>query len=481
MNRRITLSLVVALAAMAMLAVGAAAVPAKYVFLFIGDGMAMPQIAAAEAYLGALASDAPTFSKLSFTQFPVAALTTTYASDDFIPDSAATATAIASGRKTGDGIIGMDPSKTIPFTSIAEMADAAGMRVGIVSSVNLDHATPACFYAHEPSRNSYYNIAMQMVDSGFDYFAGGMVRVDKTPAGQPTPHQALAANGFTVVETREGFDALGPGSLPVYACENGFIKNSLIYAIDAEEAETGDITLAEFTRKGIELLDNPNGFFMMVEGGKIDWACHANDAGASIQDTIAFDLAVQEAIAFYSLHPDETLIVVTGDHECGGMTIGFAGTGYDSAFELLAGQTVSFEWFNQFVLSPYKAATPAGTAKLADLEDEFALYFGLADFSDYERGLLENAFAQTMLGAKERATDAATYLLYGGYEPLTVSLTHILNNRAGLAWTSYSHTGIPLPTFAVGAGANMFGGYYDNTDIFHKLVQSMGLEGYASL
>lgn len=446
----------------------------KYVFFFIGDGMAMPQINAAEAYLAGNKGKVGV-EQLSFTQFPATGLTTTYSANAMITDSAASATAMACGYKTNSGVISMDPSKTVSFPTMAEMAKAAGMKVGILSSVNLDHATPACFYAHEPSRSSYYNINVQMAKSNFDYFAGGMVRIDKTPDGKPSAHDIMKDRGWQIASTRTELQALRPGK-QAYAYNKGFAGNALNYTIDQKPE---DITIAEFTKKGIELLDNPNGFFMMVEGGKIDWACHANDAVASIHNTLAFDEAIREAVYFYMKHPDETLIVVTGDHECGGLTQGFAGTKYSSSYSLLSNQKISYEGFDTYVLGPFKKEHPNGT--LNELMPHIEEYFGMSDFSDYEMELLEDAFVQTMTDSKERADDDWTYLLYGGYEPLTVQLTHMLNQRAGLAWTSYSHTGVPVPTFAVGNGEALFNGYYDNTDLFKKIVAIMGLEQHVAL
>ncbi len=442
---------------------------AKYVFLFIGDGMAMPQINAAEAYMNATSATAPGVEKLAFTRFPAQGLTTTYDAGSFITDSASAGTAIASGNKTLSGVINYDESKTKTFKTIAEYAKESGMKVGIISSVNLDHATPAAFYAKEKSRSSYYDINMQLAASSFDYFAGGMVRIDKTPEGSKSAHDVMMEKGWEIAGNRAEFEALSPTEKQVYAYySTSFTRNSLDYAMDQE---ADDISLAEFTAKGIELLDNEDGFFMMVEGGKIDWACHANDAAASIGNTIAFDAAVQEAVAFYNAHPDETLIVVTGDHETGGLTLGFAGTKYASAFNEISNQKVSYEYFDKFILAPYKETHAAG-GSLNDLMPAISENFGLTDLSDYEREQLETAFAQSM-GEKAVASDEQSYLLYGSYEPLTVTLTHILNQKAGLAWTSYSHTGVPVQTFAMGAGSEAFNGYYDNTDIFKKVYGIM--------
>lgn len=450
---------------------------AKYVFLFIGDGMAMTQINAAEAYLSAKKGSAPGIEKLSFCQFPAQGLTTTYASNAFITDSAAAGTAIACGEKTESGVISMNPGKTRELPTIAEMAKEAGMKVGIVSSVNLDHATPAVFYSHNKSRNNYYEINLAMANSSFDYFAGGMVRTSKTPPGKETAHDVMERRGFVIASTRASFESLKPSDKQVYTYNHGFAANALDYTIDQDR---DDITLAEFTKKGIELLDNENGFFMMVEGGKIDWACHANDAASSIHDTIAFDDAVKEAVKFYNNHPDDTIIVVTGDHETGGLTLGFAGTKYKSAFKEIDKQKISYEAFNINILDPYKKAH-SSDAKLVDLIPEIERNFGLTNLSDYEREQIQKSFERSMNQNKENISDEQTYLLYGGYEPLTITLTHILNQRAGLAWTSYSHTGVPVQTFAIGSGKELFNGYYDNTDIFKKLVSIMNSNAVIAL
>ena len=446
---------------------------AKYVFLFIGDGMAMPQITSAEAYLSAGANSAPGVEKLSFTQFPAQGLTTTYDAGSFITDSASAGTAIATGSKTLSGVINMDATRTKKLKTIAEYAKEAGMKVGVISSVNLDHATPACFYAKQESRNNYYDINMQLANSNFDYFAGGMVRTDKTPEGSKSAHDVMKEKGWSIASNRDELNALVPGDRQVYAYySTSFTRNSLDYAIDME-AE--DIRLAEYTAKGIDLLNNENGFFIMVEGGKIDWACHANDAAASIHNTIAFDNAVKEAIKFYNTHPEDTVVIVTGDHETGGLTLGFAGTQYNSAFKEIDKQKMSYEAFDTYVLGPYKE-THKNNGSLSDIMPEIEKNFGLDNLTDYENAMLVSAFARSMGSEVEKSSRTQDYLLYGGYEPLTVTITHLLNQRAGLAWTSYSHTGVPVQTFALGIGEELFNGYYDNTDIFRKMYKIMFAE-----
>lgn len=460
---------------------GAHGVRAKYVFLFIGDGMSMTQVNAAEIYANARANSEIKIEKLGFTQFPVSGLTTTYDYGSFITDSASSATALATGKKTLSGVINMDPGKTVAYTTITEQLKAQGWKIGVVSSVSLDHATPAAFYAKVPSRGNMYDIALQLADSNFDYFAGGGFA---QPTGKKKDQRDVIGiakeKGYTFVNDVDSFRALKAGAGKVIAV-NAVLQDSAAMPYDMDRA-SGDLQLADYVAKGIELLDNDKGFFLMTESGKIDWACHANDAAASINDTLAFDRAIAEAVAFYNKHPDETLIIVTGDHETGGMTLGFAGTKYATFFDKIAGQKGSFVAFNDTILGPYKAATPADKARLSDLLPQIKEYFGISMdmLAVHEQEQLERAFLRSMGNEVERAVSEEQYLLYGGYEPLTVKLSHIMNQHAGIGWTSYSHTGVPVATFALGAGADLFGGYYDNTDIYTKLVDLTGLAATAN-
>ena len=471
---------------------------AKYIFFFIGDGMGLAQRNAAEIYLASTKEGlAPESVKLTMNSFPAQGMSTTYAADRLITGSAAAATALATGHKTNIGVLSMDPTKTMNFKTMAEMAKEKGMKVGIISSVSIDHATPAGFYAHQPSRNNYYEIEIDLANSNFDYFGGGGFKKPNGPKGdQPSAFEIVRANGYTVVNSRAEFDRLSPGVGKVLAIDP-FLDSSkaLYYEIDRNDEM---ISLAEYTRKGIELLDNPNGFFIMVEGGKIDWACHANDATSAIIDTLAFDKAINEAVKFYREHPKETLIVVTGDHECGGMTIGFAGTHYESFFEKIQHQQMSYIEFNK-ILQEYKETHTPDNAKFEDLIPVIQDSFGLIVLSDKERTQLEveksesakqklsmvladyeiqmikDAFQMSMMEKEVRSKDEQTYLIYGGYEPITVALTHLLNQKAGIGWTSYSHTGVPVPVSAIGVGSSTFNGYYDNTDIAKKIMFIGGL------
>jgi alkaline phosphatase len=360
--------------------------------------------------------------------------------------------------------------------------------------VSIDHATPAVFYAHQPSRNMYYEIGYELATSDFDFFAGGdLKRPDKD--GMPNLYDLLEANGFVYTNTLEGMMALEPGQRALATTRTQNSK-ALAYEIDRAEGLYGDtISLEQFVEKGVEMLDNPDGFFMMVEGGKIDWANHANDARASIDDTIAFDNAVKVALEFAEDHPYDTLIVVTADHECGGMTLGFSSTNYDTAYEMLAAQTNSFQGFNEEFFYPHKQQIldanggswdPVNDMSLAVI-DAVEQYFGLVyddgnpdattqfELTSFERGQLEEAYDRSLTGQAANSAEE-DYQLYGYYEPFTVTLTHILNEKAGIAFTSWSHTGAPVPVLAEGAGSLLFNGFYDNTDLGKKIARAMGVE-----
>ncbi len=490
---------------------------AKYIFVFIGDGMGVAQRNAAELYLGKLKGvKRPEDAKLVMNTFPAQGMDTTYDLTSVIPDSSSTATAISTGHKTASAVVGMDAEGKVSYENIAETAKKKNWKIGILTTVSLDHATPAAFYAHVPSRRQMYDISIQLANSSVDYFAGGqlMEPVDKKDRSKPNALDEARKNGYTIATGRGEFEALKPGSGRVIAM-NALVDDRAAMYFSLDRKGGGDnVTIAEYLVKGMELLDNPNGFFIMLEGGRIDWACHANDAAASIYDTLALDDAVAEAVRFYEKHPGETLIVVTADHETGGMAIGFAGTQYSSFMDKIKYQKMSsVEFANK--LSEYKKAHSAQDAKLEDLmpliTEAFGLFIMPADerpalekavsdgkangasedtgiaagkaaeqlkhgmaLSEREIRVLREALKQSMLDGRERAKDDDAYLLYGGQEPLAVKLTTILDNKAGIGWTSYVHTGVPVQTSALGVGAETFNGYYDETDIYTKIMAIAG-------
>ena len=487
---------------------------AKYVFFFIGDGMSATQIQATEAYLTAkndgdvnlAANLRKTDNILNLNRLPVHGMQTTYAYDHLITDSAAAGTALACGTKTNSGVIGMDYSKTKEFKSIAELAKESGRRVGIISSVSLDHATPASFFANTANRSGYEEVAVEAALSNFDFFGGGgwlyptsnAYKTLYTKLSTSSVEAVLANEGYSTLNTDAAIRALKTTPRTKVVCTVPVLQSSaaMPYAVDKP---AGQVSLAEMTEVAVACLtgNNSGGFFLMVEGGKVDWACHANDPVGTIGDMLDFDDAVGVAIDFYKQHPNDTLIIVTGDHETGGLTLGFSGRGYESAFEKLLGQKLSYEAFGAKVAA-YKTAKafakPYNTAANnidQQMKDMILADFGLSfdSLSDYRKNLLEAAYDRSMSGAALAGTTTATgwdrgygttetisnvdYLYYGGYDALTMEISHQISYETGLGWTSYSHTAVPIPVMAMGFDDYRFAGFYDNTDIAKSIAAAM--------
>ncbi len=466
----------------------------KYIFYFVGDGMSQPQITMAEKAISDDGFrnqfitetcdyyDLPADGKLNLRKFTTLGMATTNAENRFITCSAAAATALATGHKTTINTISMNGDRTQNLESVAEKAHKAGMKVGIVSSVSIDHATPACFYAHTEDRNNYEAIGQWLLKSEFEYFGGGFVKWDTYKETSLDDYiEQLMAHGYTVANGVKDFDALKPGCGKAIAsisknfgeCHDG---NSLPYNIDLnEQADDNDrIPLCDFVKKGIELLYNDDkGFFLFCEGGKIDWADHGNDAVTNVYETIALDQAIGVALRFYNEHPDETLIILTGDHECGGLTLGFAGTHYESAFELMKNQKRSFEEFGAHMRGFVKENSFEDV--LQELKDNFGLgNEGPLALSPYETKRLKEAYLVSKGDAGASLSQEERSLFYAGYEPVTVTATTILDNKCGVEWASFSHTALPVPVYAIGCGAQLLEGYFDNTDIPNSIIKAMG-------
>lgn len=487
----------------ALIATGAASVHArparnndgaKYVFFFLGDGMSSSQIQATEAYLTTLNTGNATnpaalldpANRLTMCKLPVTGMQTTYDDGALMTDSASAGTAFACGIKTKSGIVGMNTAKTKSYKSVAQLAKEQGKKIGILSSVSLDHATPASYYASVPSRSAMNEICRQLTQTGYNFFGGGGMNA---PTGAYDAWALLAAGGYTVISNRADTLALKTAPQDKVVCINHWLQDAaaMPYAIDFDKPEASDnVSLADMTETAIACLeDGPAGFFLMVEGGKVDWACHANDAVATMGDMLDFDAAVAKAVAFYNAHPDETLIVVTGDHETGGMTVGHATTGYTEYYHRLLGQKCSFLYFDDTVWPAHvasyasgydwtKANLGSGDADAVAFTNLIAEHFGVAynTLNDYQKEKLEDAYDKGM-GMTNGNSSAENTYLYSSYKPVSVTLTHILNEQASVGWTSYSHTGVPVPVFAAGFDSYRFEGFYDNTDIAKRIAAAM--------
>ena len=304
----------------------------KYIFLFIGDGMSQAHISLTEAYL---ATQKGTIGNepFSFTKFPITGLATTYSASSYITCSSAAGTAIATGTKTNNGMLGIDPQEK-NLKSFTYKLKERGYKIGIMTSVSIDHATPGAFFASSKSRSSYYDIAIQLPTSGFDFFGGGgFVNPDGEDKKQPNIFSLIEKGGYKIAKGIDEMKSVKQNDKVVLVQKDG--KGSdLPYAIDREE---GDLSLKQIVKAAISHLDNEKGFFIMAEGGKIDWAAHGNDGKTAIMEVLDLVEAVDVAYQFYLQHPDETLIIVTADHDTGGITVG-SEKGYVLKLSELEGQ-----------------------------------------------------------------------------------------------------------------------------------------------
>lgn len=449
---------------------------AKYVFYFIGDGMGFQHITIAQAYQAAL-NDSIGNRNLSFTKFPIAGNVSTYAYNRYITGSAAAGTALSTGHKTSINTVGLNHDHSDTLYSIAYTANKSGFSVGVATSVSIDHATPAGFYAHQKSRDFYHYISHDLINSGYRFFASGGFR---DPEGKYAD-QSLGnifeigmQKGYFFTQSLSLNDSiLNKYSSIVYSSPNPDKSSSLKYHMDNED---GDVTLAQIAALGIEVLDNPNGFFFMIEGGKIDWASHDNDAASVVNDVIALSDAVAVAVDFYNKHPEETLIIVTADHETGGLSLGNRLHGYDSNLSLLSNQKNSIEIFDQKVKS-FKESVgnyPSFNDVLKFLEKELGLGLENTKLSEDQIDRLKYAYKSSV------ATQTKEQILknrkeFGGFDPISSASIQILNQMAGIGWTSLSHTGSLVPVFAMGAQQDLFNGQMDNTEIPRKIAQAMGI------
>ncbi len=435
----------------------------KYVFYMIGDGMSSSQRQLAEYYAQEQKHDDS--YKLTINSMPVTGIITTRSANTLVTDSAAAGTALATGVKTDNGMIGMTPDSK-KLKTLLEGAEGKGWATGLVTTTRITHATPATFAAKNVSRDNEAQIADDLSAANIDYLAGGGASffLKKGEQSKRTDDRDLVSEMKTHgYKTFIGGDSVD--DLMEYKPKAGdkvfaaLSSSHLPYDIDRVNQKMDMPSLAELTQKGVDLLSqDKDGFFMMVEGGRIDHAAHANDIAGTINDTIAFDDAVKVAVDFYNEHPNETLIVVVGDHETGGMGLG-QGENYFMNLDKVAKFDESIEDSLQGV---YQGSRPEFYLHLANK-------FSLTDLTDSEKKQIETAMDFVDSGDKDEAQ------LYGNYDPVAITVAHITSKRAGIYWTSYAHTGTQLPVTAEGVGAQSFGGFKDNTEVAQTLAKLMNV------
>ena len=293
---------------------------AKYIFLFIGDGMGATHVAVTESYLsykeGKLGGE-----QLLMTQFPYYGTATSHSANANITDSAASGTAIACGEKANNGTVGINKD-SVNIESVAYALKKDGYKIGIMSTVPINHATPSAFYAHNIKRSNYYEISCDIPGSGFDFFAGAGFLDYKGKNNDLVPIDSyLEENGYSVSYGLDEFRTESMGKDKAIFCQASNRDTSAGNYIN-DGSVAADATMAEMLELGLEFIGDKEPFFFMCEGGAIDWAAHANRTMPLVENVLDFDAAIKVAYEFYKKHPKQTLIVVTADHETGGLSLG---------------------------------------------------------------------------------------------------------------------------------------------------------------
>ena len=413
--------------ALLVLAVSAAEVRPKYLFLLIGDGMG-PNVV--KFYRNQM--KATSFDKLGE---PIPTGTNNVFGKT--TDSAASGSALACGNKTYNGSMAMDKNKR-PMTSLAKILKKRGMKIGIISSVAINDATPGTHYVNRNSRQDAAGSFADLKASNFDFFG---VSSFKKPGNMHTKDMVaeLKNSGFNVQQGANGLAALKQGG------KNIFYGNTRF---------GGKPSLAAVTEKAIELLDNPNGFFMMVEGGAIDGGNHCNSVRDMMQEMIAFDEMIASVLKFAEKHPAETLVVVTADHDTGGIMIdGKVPVGFWKK------QTSGYGSMDSTAKKMLKAK-----ASKAEIVAYVCKTVGIADLTAEEQKRVDAAADRFIAGKK---TEKGS--MYGKYNPLVIEVMRVRDARNNFHYTTFSHTPVKVKTFVVGNGKQLFVEPQENSDIPRRI------------
>ena len=435
--------------------------------------MGSNQVLGAEMYRSALQGAPLGRVQTLMTTFPYSGSASSYSASNGITDSAAAGTCLATGTKTKNGMLGLGPDST-RLTTIAEELKAQGWGVGIMTTVAIDHATPGAFYGHVKKRSMYYEIGQQLSESGFDFFGGAGFHYPqgKKDDEEVNLYRLAEQRGYTIAHGYQEAQALLVNDQPqstmpapqvdklilVQKDDDQGAKHgdNLPYAIDRKE---GDLTLRQIVSTAIPFLENRyEHFFVMVEGGMIDYACHGDDAATAFGEVWDMNEALQEAYAFYRTHPDETLIVVTADHETGGLALG--NSDYTLHLDVLKNQKCS-EW----ILSDRFAQLFIDNKK-PSWEDVKKIYRELLGFWDeVQIDADEEKVLKTLFKSARAHKSKDTKTMYKSLNALSAAGIELLDKKAHIGWTTRAHSAHAIPIYSIGPNAELFSGWHDNTEL----------------
>ena len=441
----------------------------KYVFYFIGDGMSFNHILGTELYNTEKAGAKETL-RLNFTQFDTRNFVTNYSTSNLVTDSAAAGTALATGSKTANAYIGVDAEGN-ELRTVADVASELGYKVGLVTNVGINHATPSCFYGHTNDRFGFPKLVDDYIASDVAFIAGSTI-MDMKSGPEDPKYQPV-----TTAELAERIRKAGI-HLTLNAEEAGNVKGERV-ALVANDKENkhvpyvidrkgGELTLVDCSQAALKYLTNnaPDGFFLMIEAGKLDYAAHEQDAVTTFYEVNEFAKTIDLALAFAAQHPDETLIVVTADHETGGMSLGW--DHYEIRMNLLMAQKASAIEVTKII----QQMRANGKRNWSDYKKVLADCFGLWNLvpvSKEDEALLKRDFDEIFMKWGPMVDG-----LYNKSEFIVYDAIRILNKAASIDWTSLYHTGMYTPIFTKGVGEKKFLDCRDQTDIPKTIASLMG-------
>ena len=421
-------------AVMLAVAVSAAEVRPKYLFLLIGDGMGQNSVNLYRSQI----------KPSCFDRLGTPVLTGTNNVSGQTTDSAASGTALACGIKTCNGAVGVDKDG-VPAVSLAKILRDRGMKIGIISSVGINDATPAAHYANRKHRRDYAGTLSDLYVSGFDFFGVSSFLKPKEMSEydlffQLKRNKLTVSKGKPLAELKKDAKNCFIASNSVYGSQKGYV--------------TPQARLADVTARAIELLDNPKGFFMMVEGGAVDHFNHRNEAGSMIRELAEFDKTVSVVLDFAAKHPAETLVVVTADHETGGLQID--------------GKVPADFWKKQLVHYNAMELELKKMLKAKASTTELIAYvcrnLSLENLTSGEKELLNKAADRLAAGKK---TEKGS--MYGKYNPLIIAAFKVSDARNNIRYTTFNHTNAKVFTFAHGSGRELFKEPLENSDIPRRI------------
>lgn len=432
-----------------------AAEPVKNVIVLMMDGTSSTHTTLARWYKGA---------PLALDEMVTGGVRT-YCADSIITDSASAATAFATGHKSNTKFIGVLPVETTipglgkiekelqfqPIATVLEGAKLTGKSTGLIATSNIQHASPAAFSAHWPSRSDYKEIAEQQVYENINVVlsAGSPYLLPKELGGKRQDGENLVIvlknKGYAYIEDRDALMNVKSGKV-----WGMFGTEDMAYEMDRRIIAPQQPSLAEMTQKAIDLLSqNQKGFFLFVEGSKVDWASHANDPIGVISDVLAFDDAVQAALK-YAKKDGRTLVLAFSDHGNGGMSIGSKMT--DKNYDALPLETMLEPLKRAHVTGEGLAKLLAGNRAPETIRDVMTRYYGIDNLTEEEVSLIQKAKEKDIISV----------------------VGPMMSKRAAIGWTTSGHTGEDLFLYAYGPNRPV--GLIENTDIARIAAKELGFD-----